>query len=72
MPDDFPTEEEAKDLGAAFAAMAEQAVAASGQVAKMMFGYYKELIDSGFSDDQAMILTVSYQQEFMRASQGGE
>jgi len=67
---DIPSEDEANDLFAGFKALADQAVEASGQVARMMKSYYDHLIEAGFDEDKAMTLTIVYQQEFMRS--GGD
>jgi hypothetical protein len=52
---------EAREQLAQLRAQMDQAREATGELASLLFRYYSELLDQGFSAEQALTLAVSYQ-----------
>ena len=49
----------------------DQHQAASGQIARMLVGYYNQLYDAGFSKVEALHLTGNYQTALVLAQSAG-
>lgn len=50
-----------------FVAEMDQMKAMLGTMAKVLHGYYFDLIKEGFDDDQALMLVMSWQSEFFQS-----
>lgn len=55
-----------------FIAMMDQARAQIVEMAKLMRDYHSALVASGFSEDQALALTMGFQTALVRTSGGAE
>lgn len=49
----------------------DQALRSVADAAKLTYAYYRGLVDAGFSEDQALALTLGWQAATLRAGQSG-
>ena len=56
-PDPSPLFADAATLALALQALPD--------IARLLFAYYSALVEQGFTEDQAMMLVIEYQQGFM-------
>lgn len=53
-------------------AMLDQALVAMANVAKLIRAYHVALVEQGFAEEQALLLTLQYQTRLLEASEASE